>query len=641
MNKNKSTKKKSSIFSCLTRFSEFIYSKIPESLSARLLTEKKKKENGLFSTLISKLNFKKRVSLPVKRYIAKSFDSSFILTYLRELFRIIPLIQLKCVGLFYFSFGLFSTIAHLVKTNVLMGGTSDGLLYLSIGACVVGGIFCGSQKTCYAAFSESKILSGIFFRFFNIPRNDSYLREKPVGRPSYFLISGFIAGLIGTILSVQFILLLFPAILALYAVFAFPESGAVALFLSLPFLSHEQLGVFCALLTLSWLLKLLRGKRVLKFTSIDVTVLVFGAAIFFGGVISVSSKESAELCVTLLSMLSAYFAVSNLLRTAQWIKKCGAALVISFSVSLIASALGEAVRLLPEARTAIFSEIFSDSALLIMSINPVFIHMAVAVIPLMLLRSVSSKNASKTVWTVFAVILTLVCLFIGASRSGTIAAVIGLVLLLMLVSKRSLSYIIPAILVIPLVIALMPSGVTGAVSRLFAFDGSVVSYRQSVNYTTNKIIADSLFGGIGLGEGAFSRIYPLYTNDLSQEITHASDLYSQITISLGLTGLIIFLIFIAQLLRRYFSYIVSSRVDDPELKISTVSTFTGLAALLIMGLADHIWLSPSVFLMFWLIAALFSASVKTAEAERYEPVSTEPTLEIDCKTLNHFSKRKG
>lgn len=640
MNKNKSMKKKSSIFSFLTRFSEYIYSQMPKSLAAKLLVGKKKTENGLFSRLISKINFKKRVSLPVKRYIAKSFDSSYILGYLKGIISKIPLIQLKCVGMFYFSFGLYSTIANLIKMN-LVSSTNDLPLYLSIGSFVVGGLLCASQKNCYAAFSESKIMSRIFFGFFKIPTNNSFLRGEPIGRPTYFLIAGVVAGVLGSITSVPFILLLFPLILAVYAVFAFPECGAVALFLAIPFLSFNQLGAFGAIITLSWFIKLIRGKRVLKFNYLDLSVLAFGIAIFFGGVISVSPSESSETAYLFLVMLATYFAVSNLLRTSEWIKKCGAALVISFTVSLLISVIGVAIRLMPTSATSIFDGMFSKSILSLMYINPIFIHMAVAVIPLMLMRSLTSKNASKSAWSVIAVLLTLIYLFIGGSRSGTFAVLLGVTLLLMLVSKRSLSYIIPVIIIVPIVIALLPSNITDAVNKMFSFDGTIASYRQNVNYTSNKMIFDSFLGGIGLGEGAFTKIYPLYANDLSQSMTHTSALYSQIAVSLGISGLIVFLVFVAMLLRRYFSYIVSSRNDDANLKNTVIASFAGIASLLVMGLIDHIWLSPSVFLMFWLITALFSASIKTAEAERYSVPSNEPTLELDCNTLNHFSKRKG
>ena len=371
MNRNKGKNGKSSIFSALTRFSEYIYSKIPNSLSAKLLTGKNNRESGFFSKLISKLNFGKRISLPVKRYISKSFDNSIALGQIKSLISKIPCIRLKCVGLFYFAFGLFSTIIHLIKTDVFLGGSANFSLYLSVGSFVIGGMFCGSQKSCYSAFLESRILSSIFFGFFNIPRNDAYLRKDSIGKPTYFLASGFIAGIIGLFTSVQLVLLLFPIILFIYTIFAFPECGAVALFLAIPFINYEHLAAFSLLVTLSWFIKLLRGKRIFKLSSIDLTVLAFAVIIFFGGIVSVSRSESIRLSYTLLAMLGGYFAVSNLLRTAKWIKRCASALVISFSLSLIASVIGEAVRLLPDTRTAIFAEIFSDSALTFLSINPV------------------------------------------------------------------------------------------------------------------------------------------------------------------------------------------------------------------------------------------------------------------------------
>ena len=378
-----------------------------------------------------------------------------------------------------------------------------------------------------------------------------------------------------------------------------------------------------------------------KFTTLDLTVLAFAMVVFLGGIVSVSPNESSKLSYMLIAMLCSYFAVSNLLRTAEWIKKCCSALILSFTISLAAPVIGNAVQLLPVRMGEIFNEMFLDSVLSLFGTNQIFIHMAVAVVPLLLIRAASSKSVPKTTWAVITAMLTLITLFIGGSRSGTFAIIIGIAILLMLVSKKSLSYIIPAIIIIPLIIALLPSSVTSMVNKLFSFDGTIASYRQTVSFTTNKMIVDSFFGGIGLGESAFVKTYPLYTNDLSLQITHTSSLYSQILVSLGISGLIVLLIFIIMLLRKYFSYIVQSRDDDPDIKNAVVATFTGLSALLIMGFIDHIWLSPSVFLMFWLIAALFSGSIRTAESERYSLPCDEPTLEIDCKTLNHFSKRKG
>ncbi len=639
MNKGKNAKKKSGIFSCLTRFSEFIYSKIPESLTARLLISKKKSKDGLFSKLLSKLKFSKRVSVPIKRYFAKSFDNSFILGHLKNLISKIPQIQVKCIGLFYFAFGLSSAIIELIKMYITENSEISSLL-MCIGASIVGGILCGSQSSAYSAFYDSKILSGIFFRFLNIPKNNAYFNNDPIGKPSYFLLAGVGAGALSAFIPAGFILLLVPVLLALYAIFAFPESGAVALFFMLPFLSINKLVILCGLVTLSWLIKLIRGKRIFKFSMIDLTVLAFGVTILFGGIISVQPEESRKLSFMLLVMLAGYFAISNILRTATWIKKCKNAIIAAYSLSLLASAFRLVINLLPETKLGFLNNIFPDSLVAIMSINPIFIHMAVAILPMMMLRSVSTKAPSRITWSVITVLLSIYCLLLGRSRSGAFAVIIGLALLLMLLSRKSLAYIIPAVIIVPLVITIMPASVTETVKGIFSFNGTVASYRQTVNYTTDRIMLDSFFGGIGIGQGAFSKIYPLYTNDLSVQISHASSLYSQIIVSLGISALIIFLIFIAQLLRKYFTYIVSAESDDPELKNSVVSTFVGISSLLIMGLIEYIWMSPSVFLLFWLLAALFSASVKTAESERYEAPSDGPSIEIDCNTLKQFSKQK-
>ena len=447
--------------------------------------------------------------------------------------------------------------------------------------------------------------------------------------------------MIGSLTSVRFIVILFPALLIIYAIMAFPESGAVGLFFFIPFLGIRQLASFSLTVFLSWFIKLIRGKRIFKFDALDVTVIFFAIAILFGGFFSVSPSESTQLAYILLSMIAGYFAVSNLLRTASWIKKCSSALVISFAVSLLLCFISEAANIIPLSQAKSIGAMITDATGSLSTVGPTFIHMAVAVIPIMLCMSLSSRMANKRSLTIFALIASLFCLYTGGSRSGFTCLIIGTLILLMLTSKKSLAYIIPAVLIIPAVIALLPSGITSYVVKLFSFDGSIASYRQSINFTTNKIMSDSFFGGIGLGDAAMAKIFPLYANDTSLGITHASNLYSQIIVSLGFTGLIILLAFIIQLIRDYFTYNSGSANDDPALKLIATSTFAGLSALLIMGLIDYIWYSPSVFLMFWLMTALFRASVRTAVSERYEPIPDGPTLELDCNSLNHFSKRKG
>ncbi len=639
MNGNKNKRHKSSIFSCLSRFSEYIYSKIPNSFTANLLT-RKENNRGLHSKLWKKVRFEKRISLPIKRYIAKGFDRSFILTYLRSLIEKIPLIQLKCVGMFYFAFGLYTSIVHLLNTRLITRSGNNSTLIVGISLCVIGGIFSGSQKTCYAAFTESTILSGIFIKMLGIPKNNTYLRSEPIGKTNVFFLSGIVLGISGSITSFKFASLLFPVLTAFYAILAFPESGAVALFLLLPFLTTSQLCLFSAFIAISFLFKLMRGKRVLSLSSLDFTVIAFAVAIFFGGIISVSPRESFAQSMLFLSILAGCFAITNLIRTPEWIKRCAFALITSFTISLIFALIGVLVHFLPEVRTAFLSDILTSGMTYLFSVNPLLIHLTVAIIPLILYSAFSSKSANKVSWALLATVLSMACVLIGGSRSAFISIVAGIIILLLLTSKKSLAHIIPAVILIPCVIALMPAQITNRFMRIFSFEGVIASYRQTVSATTNKMVTDSFFGGIGLGDAAFERVFPLYANDSAQQISHAPDLYTQITLALGFAGLIIFAVFIYKLMRRYFSYICQSTKDDGEVKIAITASFCGISGLLIMGTVDYIWHSPSVFMAFWLMVALFASSTRTAEELRYTPISDGPSLEIDCQTLRQRKDKR-
>ncbi len=639
MSKNKE-RNESVTVSLLDRFSSYVYKKMPESASARLLVGSEKKYDGLFSKLSDKLKFNKRISLPLKRHIAKGFDGSVILTRLMELINLIPLIQLKCVGVFYFGLGLFNAIAYLIRSNLPGASLDITVFYISVLAAFFGGILSSSQKTCYAAFTESRILSYVAFKLLGLKPNTAYNDADGIGRTAKFFFGGVIGGAVSVFIPPIYVMLAVPVLLVLYALFAFPESGAVALFLSVPFLTSRQLAVFSALLTLSWLVKLLRGKRIFKISFLDITVIIFGISVFFGGVVSVSAKESAELSRVLLSMMAGYFAVSNLIRTPEWIKKCAGAFILSFSLSLAFGIIGWGIRLLPTGRTDILVEILPSGMLSLFSFNSLLIHTAVAILPMILISTLPKRSFNSVLAALIATSGSVFCFIFGESRSALVSALVGAVILLMLVSRRSLTFLIPAAIVVPTVIVLLPSSVTSQLTDLLSLDSAAVAYRQGINDTTLKIISDSFIGGIGLGDAAFAKIYPLYTSATSEAIPHAHGLYSQITVSLGIMGLLSFALTAAALLRRYFSYISLSARDGAEIKAIVISSFTGIISLLIMGTVDYIWFNPSVFLVFWLLLALFSSAVRTAEHERYVRPSDGPSLDIDCETLSTFGKEE-
>lgn len=640
MNKSKKEPKKSFFLGKLNTFSEFLYKKLPDSMIGSLLSGKiKTNKNGLFSFLKEKIRFKERISLPLKRAVAKAFDRSYILNKVDLIIKRLPYMHLKCIGIALFSFGLYTAADFLIKRNMLGQAELDPAFFFTaiLSACA-GGILSGSAKSCHTAVCESAILRTLAVRILGIKLVNKEEEASGFGRGNVAFIVGIAAGIMGAWISPYAILATVPILLFVYTTLAHPESGIVALFLLLPFLSSAHLSTLCSLLLFSYIVKLIRGKRTFKLRGVDVTVLAISVLFFFGGIFSVTPSESSELALCLLLLISAYFVVVNTIKTAEWIKRCVYALVCSFILSLI---LGISGGIINGFAPKVLSELVFFSKNSLFNFNPMLTHLSVVIIPFFSLVAYSGRSKDRKFICIFITLLTLVSLAISSSKSALVSALLGLVILLLISSRKSLTVLVSIAVTIPMAIMLLPSQISKEITDIFTVSSVSASHRDGVLTTVEKIINDCFPGGIGLGEDAFRRIYPLYSHSSFNSVYDTNSLYTQLMVSLGITGLIIFVIFIALFLRRFFSYYVKSQKDNKFLKQTSVSAFSGICALLIMGITGNIWHEPTVFLLFWLITALTVASIRIAEGQRETTTYDGPCIDIDCKDLKKNKTLSG
>ena len=94
-------------------------SKIPASLTGSFLSGKLGNgRSGLISSLFERISYSKRVSTPAKRVIARGFDRSTILGAVSGVMKLVPLVQLRTVGLIALCFGIFTAVASLIKQSI-------------------------------------------------------------------------------------------------------------------------------------------------------------------------------------------------------------------------------------------------------------------------------------------------------------------------------------------------------------------------------------------------------------------------------------------------------------------------------------------------------------------------------------------
>lgn len=630
--------KKGIIVSSISNASKKLYSMIPKSFAGSIFGKEHKEGNGLFSYLIDLLKFKKRVSSPVKKFMAKSFDRSLILNKLKQIVSYIPSIQMRTIGLFFFAFGLFCSVADLLNYGLSSSVLDFTNILTPLIIFCVGGILTLSQKSCYEAVKESKILSTLIFRLMGIKKQEKYLEKKIIAKGHIGLITGIVAGIIGTFTSPYHVILFLVSVLVLTAVMYSPEAGTVLMFLITPFVSARSGAALTLIVAFSWLIKLSRGKRTLKLGFFEFVLIALGISMLFGGSVSVVRSASENYSSMLVCGIVGYFVIANNVKTAEWIKRCVNALLLSFGFKLIYGTVGIITSFVNITRYSDVTKLVNKSSQHLFGYNSFLAVLCVALLPFFLLGMFKSHKESKRSLYIVLTAIAFYCLICGHSSGALISVIVGGMILLVLSTPSSLGIIASASILIPTVISLLPSGVTGYLFRLLGFSNQALNAGHSSFSTLIGSINNAWVGGIGLGETNINVMLPIYGFDTSNTAGYC-DAYTGLILGIGITGLFIFTVFIITFTGKFLSYIKTSQNDDASIKHIGICSFTGAVSVLIMGFTANIFSDPSVFYILFYLCALTVCSINAAREDRNEIVLEGPYLDISCNNIKQETRK--
>ena len=615
------------IISQISDVSRKLYAKIPKSFIGNLFSKERKGYNGLFSYLSDLIKFKKRISTPIKRYMAKSFDKSLILNKAKLILSAAPSLQMKVIGLFLFAFGLVCSVSALLEQGLIVSLSDIGLILPSFLIFCAGGILTLSQKNCYNAVCESKIFSALIFGLLGIKKRDKYTEENTITKAYFGFAAGILAGIIGSVTGPMTVIAFIITVLAVVIIMQSPESGVVMMFIALPF-ATAQLGATLTLtVALSYFIKLIRGKRTLKLGFFEFVMLAFAVALSFGGSISLIPSQSTEHSTLLVCSVIAYFVIANCIKTAEWISKCIKALLISFGIKLVFAVFGIASHFLRRTDYSYVSELVSDSSHILLGYNSFLSVLCVALLPFIFIQIINSAKESRRSLYIILTVFAISCLVFGHSLGALVSVVLGFALLLLLSTPNSLGIIASALIGIPTALMLLPRSATEYLSNLLGISHSGISSLFTVSASEGALLSDVLFGGIGLGEHNAELLYPIYGFEPTSAY-ECHNVYSAIILGIGLAGLFIFTVLILTFAGKFFTYIRTAKNDDLSLKNICICSFTGAISVLIMGFTANIFSDPSVFAILLYLCALTVCTANTARDERKDIIIDGPYLDI-------------
>ena len=152
-------------------------------------------------------------------------------------------------------------------------------------------------------------------------------------------------------------------------------------------------------------------------------------------------------------------------------------------------------------------------------------------------------------------------------------------------------------------------------SALAGRGDSSINFRINVWMAAGQMVRDYFWTGIGPGQDAFNRVYPLYQQPLFNALS-AYSMPLELAVEMGIGGLVAGIAVFCHALRQGFRQLKAAAATTGESIWPPLSAMAAVAGLAAHGLVDTIFLRPEVQLIWWLCVA-FLATPHQAAGESY------------------------
>ncbi|MBQ9415555.1 MAG: O-antigen ligase family protein [Clostridia bacterium] len=650
----------------LNTFTSFLYRSLSKSLIGKFLHSYKQKDrrirhavSGLFSNLkkgssagqetaqsAGEKKGKKRI-LRVKKtgrerwdalrgVFGKAFESSFLMRFFKSVVNGFFRMHVRVFGFFLLLTG-FGTVLPRLFYYFLDQTRAFPLEYVVAGAGItlVGLLLLLSiALTSGSSIAWVFLNSGLYRLFFKdlLGISDGKLKEIPQEGKNYYPQAVLAAAAVSVLLwftgPLKGILLLMGIIL-LFCVLYNPESGLILLALIMPLLlvaPHAKVILLsiCCIVFLSFLVKVLVGRRTIHFSLLDYAVFLYGILLLLGGFSGYKNPGSIQNGLLYFFLMIGYFLTANLMRTKKLLDRLHGTIVFS-TILLGMVGVVRAVLTMPFVRNLNSSFLNSASQKMdeIFSTPAEISFMLILLLPITLVYLFRKRK--YLVSHILIVILesgVIFTLFFLWTRSAWIGFLASILVFALVMSNKTLTGFILAVPAIATVVILFVRFHTqwnlSFVNRFFSIfdlEDASVRYRTDIWKSTLAMIKDNFFVGIGVGEKAFMHVYPSYAMVGATNTSNSHMLYLQILSETGIAGIAGFVGAIVIFIQRSASFIHVAHHAEGKRRVAAV--LASVVAFLVAGVFDYTMGNPVIFFLFWMLLGFAEATTRVYEEDDY------------------------
>ena len=578
------------------------------------------------------------------RLVSRQIEESLLLGLFRQGIRGFLQCRMRTLGCGFFAFGLytaaFQTIKAMRQGNPLSLPEQPELLFALGVICFSVPMLLSKTTVCASLCSTPSGLGILKALGWEADQVQVLCSREPVRRTWIAFLAGIFCGALTFFAAPWWIagalVLLSAAFLILYK----PEIGVMALFFGMPFLPTMVLAGLVIYVFICFAIKLIRGKRTVHVEPLDIMTAAFAAVLFFGGTVSLSSG-SLKPALLFVCFLLGYFETVWLLRERKWLIRCSVAGVLSASLTALYGIFQYLTGTALMAEAWVDSEMFKSIGGRAVGTleNPNMLgEYLILMIPLAVVMLVGHGEGLRRLPAFVCLGIMGTCLILTWSRGAWLGLIFAAVLFLFIWHKRAMWLVFAGLASIPFLPYILPDSIIQRFTSIGNLSDSSTSYRLFIWRASCDMIRDFGWTGIGIGEEAWNRVYPVYAYLGVEAAPHSHNLFLQIWLEMGICGLLLFLAVLFFLCQSLFTlcrdlrdcgkltlldlhdmdkgslsgtmFNTMTRRTRTQLRISCAAPLAGVFAVLVQGMTDYSWYNYRVYLMFWLMIGLTSAYIR-------------------------------
>jgi len=355
--------------------------------------------------------------------------------------------------------------------------------------------------------------------------------------------------------------------------------------------------------------KVIRGKRVFTFEILDFAIFLFIGVTILGGVFS--AGKSIEPAIIYACFAFAFFLFTAAVRSREMIVRAVGTITVSLVVVALIGLLQNYFSLAET--TWQDTEMFEGITGRVVSTfeNPNVLAMYILLVaPFTFALFFAAKKRLVKFSAIAAATISIACLIFTWSRGAWVGFIIAAAVFFAVFGGKIAALYAAALAAVPFLPFLLPANIIARFLSIGNVADSSTSYRVSIWQASMNMLRDFWVSGIGVGQPAYSAVYPEYSFAGIETAPHSHNLYMQIWIEYGAAGFVLFLLIVGLFAQLCFSAV--RRCEDKMVKFTIWASVSGIAAFLAMGFTDYVWYNYRVCLMFWIVFAIGTAASRAA-----------------------------